>query len=126
MKNLCVIYTGTVASTLYPKIESVFKSDGYNTTNVFTEKSGYFLHQNSEGFDNKSEWGSFLCGDKYKKGELIPHIKGHSTSMLHIELYPHGQKKASNTYDKDKDILRDPTQYLVEAAGQNVIKLGKE
>lgn len=50
-----------------------------------------------------------------KLGKERPDIAGHSCSMLHIELYPNGQKKASNTYAKDKDILRDPTPYLLGA-----------
>lgn len=54
-----------------------------------------------------------------KEGKERPDIVGHSTSMLHIELYQKGQEKASTTYAKDKDILRDPTPYLLQAAGAN-------
>ena len=47
-------------------------------------------------------------------GKERPDIPGHSTSMLHMELYPFGHYKASNTYEKDKDILNDPTPFLEE------------
>lgn len=55
-----------------------------------------------------------------KPEKARPDILGHSTSMLHIELYPHGQKKASTTYSKDKDILRDPTPFLLACKSENI------
>jgi phosphopantothenoylcysteine decarboxylase len=58
-----------------------------------------------------------------KEGKERPDIKGHSLSMLHIELYNENQKKASTTYTQDKDILRDPTPWLKDALGYNGIEL---
>jgi hypothetical protein len=54
-----------------------------------------------------------------KKGKERPDIPGHSLSMLHVELYPEGQERASRTYELDKDILKDPTPFLVDAVGFN-------
>jgi len=64
-------------------------------------------------------------GDYVHSNEVIGHVKqvlktgkerrdipGHSLSMLHVELYPHGAKKASRSYELDKDILIDPTPIL--------------
>lgn len=50
-----------------------------------------------------------------KDGKERPDIPGHSTSMLHMELYPHGTRKASAKFEDSEDILRDPTQYLQES-----------
>lgn len=58
-----------------------------------------------------------------KLGKERPDIKGHSLSMLHVELYDEEQKTASRSYELDKDILRDPTPYLKEALGYNGIEL---
>lgn len=48
-----------------------------------------------------------------KKGKERPDIQGHSTSMLHIELYDHGQHKAGTP--GDTSILRNPTMQLLSA-----------
>ena len=47
-------------------------------------------------------------------------IDGHSVSMLHMELYPHGRYKPSDGYEKDKGDLRDPTPFLIEAKGSPI------
>lgn len=55
-----------------------------------------------------------------KEGELKPHYPGHSLSMLHMEIYPHGKYKAFEEQgpNPDKfDILIDPTPYLRTAIG---------
>ena len=57
-----------------------------------------------------------------KPGKERLDINGHSTSMLHIELYPYSQKKASTTFTESKDYLRDPTPYL-KMAKPNAILL---
>jgi hypothetical protein len=44
-----------------------------------------------------------------------PDVEGHSVSMLHMELYPHGRYTPSDGYEKDKGDLRDPTPFLVNA-----------
>jgi phosphopantothenoylcysteine decarboxylase len=44
-------------------------------------------------------------------------IHGHSVSMLHMELYPHGRYKPSDGYEKDKGDLIDPTPYLISSLG---------
>jgi len=63
-----------------------------------------------------------------KPGKERPDIPGHNTSMLHIELYPCGQKTASKSYEQDKDILLDPTQLLIKSWGINpfILKKWKE
>ncbi len=48
-----------------------------------------------------------------KPGKERPDIPGHSTSMLHLELYPETMDHASQSYEKDKDILLDPTPILL-------------
>lgn len=51
-----------------------------------------------------------------KEGKERPDIMGHSTSMLHMELYPHGKYKAFEEYGNNPDnfdILQDPTPYLL-------------
>jgi len=43
---------------------------------------------------------------------------GHSTSMLHMELYPHGKYKAFQEYGETPDnfdLLQDPTKYLLDS-----------
>lgn len=50
-----------------------------------------------------------------KEGKERSDIEGHSLSMLHVEFYPKSTKKASRTYELDKDNLLDPTQLLIEA-----------
>ena len=67
-------------------------------------------------------------GDKVKRDQYIgcvlpvlpdskfrPDIEGHSVSMLHMELYPHGRYTPSDGFEKDKNDLRDPTPFLVNA-----------
>lgn len=67
-------------------------------------------------------------GDFVKKGQVLGSVKqvlkdhkkrddieGHSLNMLHIELYPKGTKRASKSYEQDKDMLRDPTEILRQA-----------
>jgi phosphopantothenoylcysteine decarboxylase len=56
-----------------------------------------------------------------KKDKERTDIMGHSTSMLHIELYPHGKYKAFEEYGDNPDsfdILQDPTPYLLESFGR--------
>jgi hypothetical protein len=56
-----------------------------------------------------------------KEGKERPDIMGHSTSMLHIELYPHGKYKAFEEFGNNTDsfdILKDPTSYLLDADGR--------
>lgn len=53
-----------------------------------------------------------------KDGKERPDIPGHSTSMLHLELYPHGTTECSKSWKLDQgkpDDLLDPTPYLFEA-----------
>jgi hypothetical protein len=56
-----------------------------------------------------------------KDGKERLDIMGHSTSMLHMEMYPHGKYRAfrENGYnDTDIDdfkILQDPTPYLMDS-----------
>lgn len=72
---------------------------------------------------NKVNRGSYIGNVKQvlKDGKERPDIMGHSTSMLHIELYPHGKYRAfreigyNDTDIDDFSILRDPTPYLKEA-----------
>ena len=47
-----------------------------------------------------------------KEGKERPDIMGHSTGMLHMELYPHGQLKASSGFES---FLQDPTPFLLES-----------
>ena len=48
-----------------------------------------------------------------KEGKHRHDIPGHSTSMLHMELYPHGTVKASNGFEEK--LLNDITPFLLEA-----------
>jgi len=48
-----------------------------------------------------------------KEGREKPDIPGHSRTMLHIELYKHGQYKASE--NSEQDFILDPTPYLLNA-----------
>ena len=78
------------------------------------------FYQHFECFAQELSVKKDLCvGDIVKKGDEIgsvtqvlkpgkerPDIAGHSLSMLHIELYAKEQKRASRSYEKDKDILR--------------------
>ena len=53
-----------------------------------------------------------------KQGKERTDIPGHSTSMLHIEIYPHGKYTAFEEYGDNIDsfdLLRDPTPYLLES-----------
>jgi phosphopantothenoylcysteine decarboxylase len=45
------------------------------------------------------------------KGKERKDIPGHSLSMLHMELYPHGTTKASNGFEEN--LLHDPTPFLL-------------
>ena len=72
-------------------------------------------------------------GDKVQRGRTIGHVKrvlkigerklkypGHSESMLHMEIYPHGKYMAFEelgTKPDSFDILIDPTPYLRTATG---------
>lgn len=47
-----------------------------------------------------------------KDKEPKKHIPGHSLNMLHMELYAHGRKIASDGFDEN--ILNDPTPFLLE------------
>jgi phosphopantothenoylcysteine decarboxylase len=66
-------------------------------------------------------------GDKIKRGQVIgkvkrvllegkerPDIIGHSTSMLHMELYPHGTKNPPKGFS---DSLHDVSPFLFESEG---------
>jgi len=50
-----------------------------------------------------------------KDGKLRTDIPGHSTAMLHMELYPHGATKPSNGFEEK--LLQDPTPFLLEVKG---------
>jgi phosphopantothenoylcysteine decarboxylase len=72
-------------------------------------------------------------GDKVKRGDCIaevkrvlfedkfrPDIPGHSTSMLHLELYKTGSREFADWHDPQKNPnLLDPTPYLFSAEGNN-------
>lgn len=75
---------------------------------------------------------SLKVGDPVMRGERIatvrrvlkenkdrPDIPGHSTSMLHMELYPHGNTKASNGFEKH---LNDIMPFLLEAEDADQVK----
>lgn len=50
------------------------------------------------------------------KHKLRPDIPGHSTSMLHLELYKHGTREFADWHDPQKNpTLLDPTPYLMAA-----------
>lgn len=54
-----------------------------------------------------------------KEGKERPDLPGHSRAMLHLELYEHGVRKASDAWNHDGSKpkgLKDPTQYLLDAA----------
>lgn len=51
-----------------------------------------------------------------KEGKERPDIMGHSCSMLHMELYPHGTVKSSNGFDPN--LLHDPTPFLLNSSGK--------
>jgi len=51
-----------------------------------------------------------------KEGKERPDIMGHSTSMLHMELYQHGIVKSSNGFDPN--LLHDPTPFLLNSSGK--------
>lgn len=56
-----------------------------------------------------------------KEGKERPDIMGHSTSMLHMELYPHGKYKAFEECGDNPDsfdILQDPTPHLLNSLGR--------
>ena len=72
-------------------------------------------------------------GDRVKRGDSIgsvlrvlkegkdrPDIPGHKTSMLHLELYPHGTTKASNGFE---DHLQDPTPFLLDSWEGKYVKV---
>lgn len=73
---------------------------------------------------------SLRVGDKVRRDSIIgivtpvlspdklrTDIPGHSCSMLHMELYARGTKRCSRGYRQDKDMLRDPTPFLLNAKG---------
>jgi len=50
------------------------------------------------------------------EGKERPDLPGHSRSMLHVELYEHGVRRASDKWDHDGPTppgLKDPTPYLL-------------
>lgn len=49
------------------------------------------------------------------EGKERPEITGWKPSMLHMELYPHGTTKASDGYINARDLLQDPTPYLLKS-----------
>jgi phosphopantothenoylcysteine decarboxylase len=60
-----------------------------------------------------------LFEDKFR-----PDIPGHSTSMLHLELYKHGTRDFADWHDVSKNPqLIDPTKELLDAAGAPTITL---
>lgn len=76
--------------------------------------------------DDGLQIGDTICADDFigtvkrvlKEGKERPDIMGHSTSMLHMELYPHGKYKAFQEYGDNPDsfdILQDPTPYLLDS-----------
>jgi murein DD-endopeptidase MepM/ murein hydrolase activator NlpD len=76
---------------------------------------------------HKVHCGQFIG---YVKRVLFEHklrtdIPGHSTSMLHLELYKHGNRDFVCWHDQKPHSLLDPTQYLlfVEEANQNILTL---
>ena len=60
-----------------------------------------------------------------KDGKERPDIPGHKTSMLHVELYPHGTTQASKSWKLEPEgqgcrrpeDLMDPTPWLIDAEG---------
>jgi phosphopantothenoylcysteine decarboxylase len=63
------------------------------------------------------------------KDRQRPDIPGHSTSMLHFELYRHGTRDYADWHDPEKNPdLLDPTPYLMQAvdAPQNTLTWGNE
>ncbi len=50
-----------------------------------------------------------------KEGKERPDIPGHSTSMLHMELYPHGTTQPSSGFEPH---LQDPTPFLLESTNR--------
>jgi phosphopantothenoylcysteine decarboxylase len=68
-------------------------------------------------------------GEKIRKGQIIGNVKrvlfenkhradipGHSTSMLHLELYQHGTREFADWHEPRKNPkLLDPTQHLLSA-----------
>ena len=68
----------------------------------------------------KVEKGQYIGNVKrvLKEGKERPDIQGHSLSMLHIEMYKHGIKRAFEEQGdnlSDWNDLIDPTQYLIES-----------
>lgn len=77
---------------------------------------------------DKVNRGSYIANVKrvLKEGKERPDIMGHSTSMLHMELYPHGKYKAFEEYGDTPDsfdILQDPTPHLLNSLGRPVKEL---
>jgi phosphopantothenoylcysteine decarboxylase len=71
---------------------------------------------------SKIEKGQFIGNVKrvLKEGKERTDIPGHSTSMLHMELYPHGTVKASNGFDPH--VLHDVMPFLLEAENAHKVK----
>jgi murein DD-endopeptidase MepM/ murein hydrolase activator NlpD len=73
---------------------------------------------------------SLEVGNKIKKGQIVGKVKrvlfpdkirndipGHSTSMLHLELYPHNQIEFLDwELDQDNPGILDPTPHLLSAS----------
>lgn len=77
--NICIVFTGTVASKLAPKIYKAFSTD-YKVTPVFTKKAKYFYAPRgidspfADSFlDDESEWPRPPTGG-YNKEDGIPHV----------------------------------------------------
>lgn len=89
----CMLIEGKTGVFCYGEIEP----------NVFLHP-GYFVKK-----------GQFIGNVKpvLKDNKKRDDIEGHSTSMLHIELYPHGTKKPSNGFEPH---LLDPTPYLIKSS----------
>lgn len=92
------------------------------------ETTWYLMVQGKSGVFNYGEIYAtyFQVGDEIRCGQEIgkvkrvlfedklrPHIPGHSTSMLHLELYKHGSKEPVEWLDKKPPALLDPTPILL-------------
>lgn len=94
-----------------------------------------------EGASGVVNYGEILplrdVGKNVERGQIIgrvkrvlfkdrqrPDIPGHSTSMLHLELYKHGTRDFADWHDVTKNpTLMDPTPYLLEAENGTKVTL---
>ena len=77
VKNIAIIFTGTVASSLAQKIINAFPFPEFEVNVVLTEKSKFFFDPktlvNCKVYEDSSEWGLPVNG--YVKDAKIPHIE---------------------------------------------------